>query len=76
MSKPRNFHLLDPVSGRTLAVEVVAAGGFLNLLPVGYGNPVSLDFNDGELRVLVNPDPDKEEPDIIPLKPEAEGEDS
>ena len=72
-SKPRDFHLHDPVTGQTLAVEVVAVGTFLNLHPAGYGQPVSLDFYEGKLRVIVDPpDPDEEDPTVIELEPEPE----
>jgi hypothetical protein len=73
----QTFELVDG-QGRRLKVTVKACGAFLNLLPEGYGNPVSLDWDIGTLRLLVNPEADAEEPHIIDLegaKPRAVNED-
>ena len=43
-------------------------GTLLNLSPAGYRQPVSLDFYDGRLRVLVNADKDIDGPKIIDLE--------
>ncbi len=64
------FTLRDPATDKIINVEVEAVGTFLNLRPTGYGNPVSLDFYGGRLCVLVNDDPDEEEPTIIELTPD------
>lgn len=53
---------------RSLPVDVEECGTFLNIRPSGYGNPVSLDFYEGKLRLLVNADPDEEEPLVIDLE--------
>jgi hypothetical protein len=37
--------ITDPATGKSLAVEVEGCGGFLNIRPAGYGNPVSLDYH-------------------------------
>lgn len=51
--------------GRSLSVDVVLNGNFLELRPHGYGepdaavgagSPVVLDWCEGKLQVLVNPD--------------------
>ena len=76
-SVEQTFELVD-AQGRRLRVAVKACGAFLNLLPEGYGCPVSLDWDGGALRLLVDPDVDAEEPLIIDLegaKPEAADED-
>jgi hypothetical protein len=60
--------VIEDNRGQTLKVRVEASGHGLHLLPDGYGNPVSLDFWDGELRLLINDDKDVEEPTIISLR--------
>lgn len=73
VTKKALFILTDE-EGNRLSVEVEECGTFLNLTPEGYGNPVSLDFYNGRLRLLVNTDPDEEEPVIIDLESARENE--
>ncbi len=65
------FELTDE-KDRKLPVTVVVAGTFLNIFVEGYGNQVSLDWYDDKLRLLVNADPQKEEPEITELEPVVE----
>lgn len=62
------FIIRDGVTGRELQVRVTAAGTFLHIHPEGYDNPVSLDYYDGRLRLLVNPYESVDEPEIIDLE--------
>jgi hypothetical protein len=60
--------LTDPATGKPLNVRIDAVGNLLNIHPAGYDQPVSLDFHNGRLRVLVNADKNVEEPQIIDLE--------
>lgn len=62
------FSLFDSVTNATLVVEVEQHGSFLNIRPVGYDNPVSLDFYAGRLRVLVDDDATMEDTQITDLE--------
>lgn len=62
-----NFTLRDDNDAR-LPVRVEASGHGLHLMPEGYSNPVSLDWWQGRLRVLINADIREEEPQIIDLE--------
>jgi hypothetical protein len=60
--------------GSELEVTVQPAGSFLNILPKGYGNPVSLDYHHGRLELLLNTSSEEETPQVLDLEGAREAE--
>lgn len=69
--KTTAFTLTDE-TGRKIKGTVAETGGFLNIAVDGYGNCVSLDWTSRGLRLLVNADPETDEPEIINLRSDAD----
>lgn len=66
------FTITDANGDESIDIDVKCVGSFLKLSAKGYGNPVSLDLCNGELRVLLTAVVEADAPKIIVLEPAKE----